>query len=61
MSESAYIMADEIASAERLTLRMTITQCRLTHIGQLDVALRAGVHEDIALRWMELRSSDNLC
>ena len=42
-----------------LTLRVPIAQCGLAHVRHLDVALRARVHEDVALRWMELRSSDD--
>lgn len=40
---------------------MPIAQRSVTHVRELDIALRARVHENIALRRMKLRSSDNFC
>lgn len=39
---------------------MTITQCSLAHVGELDVALGARVHEDVALAGVELCGGDHL-
>lgn len=50
----------EDMSASR-TLCMPIAQCRVAHVSELDVALGARVHENIALCWVKLGSRDNLC
>ena len=40
---------------------MLIAQRSLPHVGELDCAFRAGVHEPIAASGMELSSRDDLC
>ena len=39
---------------------MLIAQSRVPHVRKLDVALRAAVHEQIAVYWVELGSGDDL-
>ncbi len=39
---------------------MLITQCALAHVGQLDGALRASVHEPVAADGMKLGSGNDL-
>ena len=39
---------------------MSITKRRITHVGELDVALRARVHEKVAVDGVELRRGDDL-
>jgi hypothetical protein len=39
---------------------MAVTQSRVPHIREFDIALRAGVHEDVALCRMKFGSCDNL-
>ena len=38
---------------------MSITKRRITHVGELDVALRARVHEKVAVDGVELRRGDD--
>src|SRR5882757_1706912 len=42
------------------TFRMPVAQRRVTHIRELDIAFRTGIHEDVALCRMKLSSRDNL-
>lgn len=39
---------------------MPVTECRHPHVTQTDEALARAVHEIVAIRWMELRGSDDL-
>ena len=39
---------------------MSVAQSRFTHVGQLDVAFGARVHEEIAVYGMELCCGDDL-
>ena len=39
---------------------MPVAERRVAHVRELDVALRARVHEDIALRGVELGRGDDL-
>lgn len=39
---------------------MSVAQCRVSHVSKLDVALRTAVHEEIAMRRVELRRGDDL-
>jgi hypothetical protein len=39
---------------------MPVTQCGVAHIRELDIAFRAGIHENVALCRMEFSSRDNL-
>ena len=32
---------------------MLVAQCRVPHVSKLDVALGAGVHEEVAMHWVE--------
>ena len=38
---------------------MSITERRITHVGELDVALRARVHEKVTVDRVELGGSDD--
>ena len=44
----------------RHTLCVSVAQCRVTHVRELDVAFRAAVHEEVAVYRVELGSSDDL-
>jgi hypothetical protein len=55
---SAYtINHARIKSRSSRTFRMLVTERRVTHVGQFDVAFRAGVHKQVAVRWVELGCS----
>src|SRR5216684_4763829 len=68
-SSSSYTMvrslnlAPEQSPIERVgrTFRMPVAQSRVSHIRQLDVAFRTGIHEYVALCRMEFSGRDNLC
>jgi hypothetical protein len=40
---------------------MPVTECRVAHVRQLDVALGARVHEQVALGRMEFGGRDDFC
>ena len=43
------------------TFRMPVTEGRLSHVSQLDVTLRARVHELVAVRGVELCRGNDFC
>jgi hypothetical protein len=40
---------------------MPVAQSRVSHIRELDVAFRTGIHKNVALCRMEFSGRDNLC
>jgi hypothetical protein len=46
---------------KRHTFRMPVTEGGLSHVGQFNVALRARVHELVAMRGVELCRGNDFC